>query len=173
MVHSPGSAVFSGEVRTTKPDTEQLILEGMSKEQSLRTRVTEIIGGEPSRLYKSLNLSYTLRDALFIYLLLLIAVWVSCALVVYLGPMSILLSPAVALLTGVAFNWINVQIHEASHGLLMRDRKWNSIYCNLVLGSWALQDVETYRATHNMHHANLHTPKDPDLFIYTEHLGSA
>src|SRR5262249_50041762 len=77
-----------------------------------------------------------------------------------------------ALISGVAFNWINVQIHEASHYLLLRDRWWNDFYCNVALGSFALQDVQTYRATHGMHHSHLHTRQDPDLEIYSSDVGS-
>lgn len=143
------------------------------QEQVWRARIKEMLGFDPDKSYGDLDLSYTFRDALFVYSLLLVVVGASCALFVANGPIVLLLSPAFALLSGIGFNWINVQIHEASHGLLLRDRKWNDIYCNVVLGSWALQDVEIYRATHGMHHANLHTEKDPDLGIYTQHVGSS
>jgi fatty acid desaturase len=65
-----------------------------------------------------------------------------------------------------------VQIHEASHNLLLPNKASNDLYCDLVLGSLALQDVETYRATHGMHHSHLHTERDPDRWIYTRSVGS-
>src|SRR5438128_1650085 len=135
-------------------------VQASSQEQILRTRVREIVGADPAKLYKELDLSYTFRDALFIYILLAAVVAGSCSLFAWIGPVSILFSPLFAVLSGTAFNWINVQIHEASHGLLLRNRKQNDVYCNTVLGSWALQDVEKYRLTHGMHHAHLHTERD-------------
>lgn len=144
----------------------------LAQEQVLRLKVKEIVGSDVIKAYRTLDLSYTFRDAAFIHALLATTIAASCWLFLVFGSIALLCAPVGALLCGIAFNWINVQIHEASHGLLLRDRNWNDIYCNVALGSWGLQDVQTYRATHGMHHAHLHTGRDPDLSIYTLHTGS-
>jgi fatty acid desaturase len=144
----------------------------VAQEQMLRARVKETVGAAAIQSYRQLNFFYTIRDTLFIHFLLGSVIAASCWLFVTMGPISILLTPLFALLSGVAFNWINVQIHEASHGLLITNRRWNDIYCNVVLGSFGLQNVQHYLTTHRMHHAHLHTHKDPDLSLYTEHVGS-
>jgi len=143
-----------------------------TQEQTLRTRVREILGVDVIRSYQAFDWSYTFRDTAFIYFLLFGTVALAIWLHAKLGPGALLLTPMLAILTGVAFNWINVQIHEASHHFLLTEKKWNDIYCNIVLGAWALQDVETYRASHGMHHRYLHSDRDPDLWIYTTQVGS-
>lgn len=170
---------LAGQVTNDQPDRDAL-LEAFSKqqallhmqEQALRAKVKEIGGGTIIMALRSLDLSYTFRDAAFIYLLLAVVIAGSCWLFTAFGPLALLGAPLGAFVAGVAFNWINVQIHEASHGLLLRDRNDNDVYTNIVLGSLALQDVETYRATHGMHHAHLHTRKDPDRGIYTDYAGT-
>jgi fatty acid desaturase len=143
-----------------------------AQEQALRAKVKELLGVDPAKVYRDLDLTYTFRDAFFIYALLTIVVGGGCVLFALLGKVAIIFTPVFAAISGVAFNWINVQVHEASHGLLLPGRKWNDIYCNILFGALGLQDVETYRLTHGMHHANLHTEKDPDLAIYTQNIGS-
>jgi fatty acid desaturase len=141
-------------------------------EREIRAEVMRIIGADAIKAFRSIDISYTFRDALFIYGLLGGVIAAGIALHLKIGPLAAVAAPVLALLSGLAFNWINVQIHEASHHLLLPRKVWNDVYCNVVLGSWGLQDVETYRATHGMHHAHLHTERDPDIGIYTTDVGS-
>jgi len=148
-------------------------MEGMAKqEQLLRSMVRDIVGDENIRAYRILDITHTFRDTLIIAALLIGAV----SSVIYLhasyGLIAMTAIPLVVVVTSVAFNWINVQVHEASHCFLLPNKTWNDVYCNTVLGAWALQDVETYRATHGMHHAYLHSERDPDRWVYTERVGS-
>src|SRR5262245_50892270 len=113
-----------------QPGFKQVPVKPSLQEQALRTKVKEIIGDDPNAIYKALDLSYTLRDALIIHSMLVGVVAGSCALFAIYGPICLVVSPLFAILGGVAFNWINVQVHEASHGLLLRRRKWNDVYCN-------------------------------------------
>ena len=76
-------------------------------------------------------MTHTFR--VFIYALLPLSLFSGIALFLAIGPAALIASPIFAILNGVAFNWINVQVHEASHGLLLRQRKWNDAYCNLAL----------------------------------------
>jgi fatty acid desaturase len=142
------------------------------QQDALRSSVKSALGGPALSGFRALDLSYTLRDAAFIHLLLVGVIAVTIYAHARWGVVALAGAPVLALLTGVAFNWINVQVHEASHFLLLRSKRSNDVYCNLVLGAFALQDVETYRATHGMHHAHLHTERDPDLWVYTSNVGS-
>jgi fatty acid desaturase len=149
-----------------------LVVTGQTQQDALRSQVKSLLRSQQMKACGTLDLSYTLRDTAFIYLLLTGAVGGMCSLHASWGPVTLAAAPLFALLAGVGFNWINVQIHEASHCLLLRNKRWNDLYCNLVFGAIGLQDVQTYRATHRMHHAYLHTQRDPDLWIYTANVGS-
>ncbi len=67
---------------------------------------------------------------------------------------------------GTRHNAFAVQIHEASHNLLLPWRKWNDVFCNVLGGYWTLNDVQAYRAVHLVHHTDLHLSTDPDLELY-------
>jgi len=143
-----------------------------SQQEQLRIETTKILGAPMLRALRKINAYYTLLDAAIIYMVLFGTVALSCYSHSKLGLIAILGSPFLALASGIAFNWINVQIHEASHYNLFANKAFNDIYCNLVLGAFALQNVQTYRSTHGMHHAHLHTERDPDLWTYSSRLGS-
>lgn len=69
-------------------------------------------------------------------------------------------------------NWLNVQIHEASHYLLFKNKLINDLFCNIFYGFIIGQNVQSYRNSHLKHHAYLHSKKDPDFSIYTSHMRS-
>jgi fatty acid desaturase len=52
--------------------------------------------------------------------------------------------------------------HEACHGLLFRNRKWNDRVGVLCMGWPLFVDLAPYRNTHLRHHANTNTSNDPD-----------
>jgi fatty acid desaturase len=138
----------------------------------IRKRVSSILSNAELLALRSLDVRWTFLDAAVIYLLLGLVLTLTWLLHASIGPWTLLLTPLLALISGVAFNWINVQIHEASHNLLLPNKAHNDTYCNWVLGALALQDVQTYRATHGMHHSQLHTAADPDRWVYTTGVGS-
>lgn len=143
-----------------------------AQQAELRTEITRVIGKDELKLLRELKVVHTFKDALTIYVLLGATIAVTCWLHREIGYWTLLLTPLLAFVSGVAFNWINVQIHEASHHLLLPNKRWNDLFCNLALGCWGMQDVQTYRATHGMHHSYLHTERDPDLWVYTSRVGS-
>lgn len=79
---------------------------------------------------------------------------------------QVLLAPVVVFYVGTRINAFAVQVHEASHGLLMKDRRWNDRFCNLLGGYWVLNDVASYWRVHSDHHTYLHEATDPDLDLY-------
>jgi fatty acid desaturase len=142
-----------------------------ARQNALKAEVRSLVGAEEFSACAKLRLSYTLWDTTVIYLMLGSVVIGMCWLHGAVGPWALLATPLFAFVSGVAFNWVNVQIHEASHYLLL-SKRYNDLYCNLAVGALGLQDVETYRATHMMHHGYLHTERDPDLWVYTQNVGS-
>src|SRR5260370_23898507 len=94
-------------------------------EAALRARVRNIVGVDKIRSYRALDLSYTIRDAVFIYVWLLAGISATCLLHATIGYATLLAIPILAVIAGIGFNWINVQIHEASHHLLIRNANWN------------------------------------------------
>ena len=80
----------------------------------------------------------------------------------YQVPLSVL----VIVFIGTRQNAFAVQIHEASHGLLIASRKMNDAFCNFFGAYWVLNDVRSYWAIHKVHHSNLHEENDPDLDLY-------
>ncbi len=144
-----------------------------SQQDELRTEVTRLIGSARLKAMRAVRPRETYKDTLIIYALLAAPIAATLVLHAQLGPLvTLACTPLLAFVTGIAFNWINVQIHEASHNLLLPDKAKNDLYCDLVLASLALQDVATYRATHGMHHSYLHSERDPDLWMYTRSVGS-
>ena len=142
------------------------------QQEELRLETAKIVGTAMLKELRKIDISYTLRDAGIIYVSLFGTLAVTCHLHSRFGWRALLAAPILALVCGVAFNWINVQIHEASHYSLFANKRLNDVFCDLVLGALALQDVQTYRSTHGMHHSQLHTDRDPDLWTYSSHLGS-
>lgn len=61
-----------------------------------------------------------------------------------------------------------VGFHEASHGLLRRNRKFNE-FDGVLIGMMSFMSFSLYRAAHQSHHAHFATEKDEELwpFVFT------
>lgn len=61
-----------------------------------------------------------------------------------------------------------VGFHEASHGLLRRNRKFNE-FDGVLIGLLSFMSFSLYRASHQSHHAHFTTEKDEELwpFVFT------
>jgi fatty acid desaturase len=60
-----------------------------------------------------------------------------------------------------------VLMHEASHGTLLRERRWNDWAGNWLCAFPVWGDLEPYRPYHLQHHAMTWTDKDPDVSLAT------
>jgi fatty acid desaturase len=60
-----------------------------------------------------------------------------------------------------------VGFHEASHGLLRKNRLFNEID-GLIIGVLSLMSFSLYRAAHQLHHAHLATQRDEELWPFTD-----
>ena len=77
-----------------------------------------------------------------------------------------LLIPWLVLYLGTRHNAFAVQVHEAGHKLLFSSAWVNDAFCNFFGAYWVLNDVESYRRVHLIHHTDLHLDTDPDLNLY-------
>jgi fatty acid desaturase len=88
----------------------------------------------------------------------------------------------IALAFAVYYNWVWVAIplvllashfihglligfHEASHGLLRRNRKFNE-FDGVLIGTLSLTSFSLYRAAHQTHHMFLSTERDEELWPF-------
>ncbi|MCA8984909.1 MAG: fatty acid desaturase [Planctomycetaceae bacterium] len=87
-----------------------------------------------------------------------------------LGPLEVqawwVIASWVAILSYCWF-CLSGSFHEASHGSLFRSRVLNEIYGQIV-GIIVLIPFSSYRATHRWHHAYLNTPRDFELWPYSD-----
>ena len=60
-----------------------------------------------------------------------------------------------------------IGFHEASHGLLRKNRRMNEID-GVLLGTFSFVSFSLYRAAHQLHHAQLGTPRDEEFWPYVE-----
>ncbi len=60
-----------------------------------------------------------------------------------------------------------IGFHEATHGLLRKNRLFNEID-GTIIGTLSLMSFSLYRAAHQLHHAHLATPRDEELWPFTD-----
>ena len=62
-----------------------------------------------------------------------------------------------------------VGLHEATHGLLRKNRRFNE-FDGVLLGIFSFMSFSLYRAAHQSHHAHFATERDEELwpFVFTE-----
>jgi fatty acid desaturase len=58
-----------------------------------------------------------------------------------------------------------IGFHEASHGLLRKNRTWNEVD-GLLIGVFSFMSFSLYRAVHQTHHMHLGTPRDEELWPF-------
>ncbi len=62
---------------------------------------------------------------------------------------------------------ILIGFHEASHGLLRKNRVFNEIE-GMIIGTLSWMSFSLYRAAHQLHHAHLATQRDEELWPFTD-----
>jgi fatty acid desaturase len=60
-----------------------------------------------------------------------------------------------------------IGFHEASHGLLRKNRRLNE-FDGLLIGVLSLMSFSLYRAAHQTHHMHLGTPRDEELWPFVQ-----
>lgn len=58
-----------------------------------------------------------------------------------------------------------IGFHEASHGLLRKNRRFNEVD-GILLGTFSFMSFSLYRAAHQLHHAHLASERDEELWPF-------
>jgi fatty acid desaturase len=82
---------------------------------------------------------------------------------VYLG--WIWLALLLMLIASHLMHGMLIAFHEASHGLLRKNRRLNDID-GVIIGVMSFTSFNLYRAAHQLHHAHLATQKDEELWPF-------
>ena len=99
--------------------------------------------------------------------LALVSVWGSIALAVTavaLLPHPLTVIAAIVVIGSRQFGFA-VLMHEASHGLLFKNRRWNDAVGQWLCAFPIMLDLDPYRPYHAQHHRHTETDKDPDLAL--------
>jgi fatty acid desaturase len=140
------------------------------EDQFFRNKISELVTKETLTKFRAIDQSKTIIDSLFVVIILGVGLTLS-----FSTNSAGLNIPGIVLgsfICGIGFNWLNVQIHEASHFLLFRNQKLNDYFANYFYGSFGLQSVNEYRVSHITHHAHLNEESDPDSFFYQERVNT-
>jgi len=138
----------------------------LSLERVLRQEVIATLGRAEFKSYSKLRPWRTIWTFFHIWLGLVSAL--ALGLWVWRYPLGYpsLLIPIIVFYIGTRQNAIAVQIHEAAHNLLFKSRRLNDVFCNIFGAYWVLNDIQSYRRMHLVHHTDLHLETDPDRELY-------
>jgi fatty acid desaturase len=139
-------------------------------DQMLRKNITSVLGMEYLKSLRIISVQKTIIDIFIVFSLLFIPIWVIA--MENQNGYAVLVTSICSFVIGIGFNWLNVQVHEASHFLLFEDKKLNDRIANLIFGTLGFQLVEDYRSNHLVHHSSLHLENDPDRFFYQDEINS-
>ncbi len=78
---------------------------------------------------------------------------------------SMWLAALLVLLTSHLMHGAAIGLHEASHGLLRRNRRFNEVD-GIILGVFSLMSFSLYRVIHQSHHAHFATQRDAELWPF-------
>ena len=92
-------------------------------DQNLRQQITSLIGRDRIEELRKVDFSRTIFDLIIIFAIFTFS-FLTAALAISAGK-DIIGIVAGALIAGVGFNWLNVQIHEGSHYLLAKSKALN------------------------------------------------
>lgn len=138
----------------------------LEQSQRYRAMIEEMVGPDRLREFNTRSFGRTLLTFGHIWLSLAASFLLIYVLQQVALPAQIVVGPILIFFVGTRINAFAVQIHEASHGCLMRDRSFNDLYCNVFGAYWILNDVRSYWIVHREHHIHLHEETDPDRVLY-------
>ena len=108
------------------------------------------------------------RSAFQIVVFLFLFTEIALAAVLHSGA-SVWLAVPLVLLTSHLMHGAEIGFHEATHGLLRRNRSFNEVD-GVLLGVFSFMSFSLYRAAHQLHHMHLATERDEELwpFVHPE-----
>ncbi len=101
--------------------------------------------------------AFAVLEALFFFM--------QAALVFALYRNNYWLAVPLALMVSHLMHGLLIGFHEASHGLLRKNRQLNEIG-GIILGVFSLMSFSLYRAAHQLHHAYLASERDEELWPF-------
>ncbi|MCA9235282.1 MAG: fatty acid desaturase [Planctomycetales bacterium] len=84
----------------------------------------------------------------------------------FAGDHPWLLVASVLFTASMMFCWTSA-LHEAAHQTLWKSQ-WLSVWCGRALGTFMFTPYTVYRESHIRHHAYLNTPRDWELWPYSD-----
>ncbi|OYW31086.1 MAG: fatty acid desaturase [Chthoniobacter sp. 12-60-6] len=107
------------------------------------------------------------RSAFQIVVFLFLFTQIALGMVLHSG-VSLWWAVPLVLLASHLMHGAAVGFHEATHGLLRRNRRFNE-FDGVLLGIFAFMSFSLYRAAHQTHHAHFATERDEELwpFVFT------
>ncbi|TXC73878.1 fatty acid desaturase [Sphingorhabdus soli] len=78
-------------------------------------------------------------------------------------PFGLIAAPVTLAIIGGRQLGLAILMHDAAHGLLVRDRRWNNRIGQWLCAAPIGTDLHAYRAYHLIHHRHTQTQADPDL----------
>jgi fatty acid desaturase len=104
------------------------------------------------------------REAFQIVIILTLAAEIAMFLILWNG-LSRWWAVPVALVISHLMHGAAVGFHEASHGLLRRNRRFNE-FDGVLIGLLSFMSFSLYRASHQSHHAHFATERDEELWPF-------
>lgn len=77
------------------------------------------------------------------------------------------LAVSLVLIAGHLMHGILIGLHEASHGMLRKNRRFNE-FDGILIGTFSLISFSLYRAVHQTHHAHLTRERDYEFWPLTD-----
>jgi fatty acid desaturase len=106
---------------------------------------------------------WVLRSAFQFLVFGLVAAEVTLAITVHRG--LIWLAVLIALVVSHLMHGLLIGLHEAAHGLLRKNRRFNE-FDGLIIGFLSLMSFSLYRVVHQTHHAFLASERDWELWPF-------
>ena len=105
------------------------------------------------------------RSAFQIVVLLFLFTEIALAAVLESGS-SVWFAVPLVLLASHLMHGAAIGLHEASHGLLRRNRRFNELD-GIVIGVFSFISFSLYRVVHQWHHAHMTTERDEEFWPFT------
>ncbi len=104
------------------------------------------------------------RSAFQIVIILFLCTEIALVFVLKSGA-SLWLAVPLVLVTSHLMHGAAIGFHEATHGLLRRNRRFNE-FDGVLLGVFSFMSFSLYRAAHQLHHMHLATERDEELWPF-------
>ena len=104
------------------------------------------------------------RSAFRIVVILFVCTEIALAGVLQSGA-SLWFAVPLVLIASHLMHGASIGFHEATHGLLRRNRRFNE-FDGVLLGVFSLMSFSLYRAAHQLHHMHLATERDEELWPF-------